>query len=161
MRDLSRLKSALAVAATAGLFATVTFVAPALAKSKRTASYKYERVWPAAVRHLRVTEGFKITEKDVEAGYVIFEFEDDGKTWNGAFELIRATDFAGRDAVDMRLTMAGRPSYMELGVLDRLLRRLREELGSPRRPVRKKPDKKKPEKDDDKGDGDSKDGKKK
>jgi hypothetical protein len=159
MRDLGRLKAVVAVAAAAGLLATIFAVAPAFAKSKRTASYKYELVWPAAVRHLRVSEGFKITEKDNDAGYVIFEFEDDGDTYSGAFELIRTKDFAGRQAVDMALSMAGRPSYMELGVLDRLLQKLRDELGNP--PRVKKPPKKKPEKEEDGKGKDSKDGKKK
>ena len=35
---------------------------PASAKTDRTVGHAFERVWPTAIRHLRVDEGFKLVE---------------------------------------------------------------------------------------------------
>ncbi len=118
-----------------GLALTVVIgltAATASAKSERTATYSYERVWPAAVRFLRIDEGHSVTEKDLEAGYVIFDLSDDGKIFRGTLELIRVED-DGRPGVRMVVHIEDRPSYMESGLLRRLLAKLRNELGAPDR----------------------------
>jgi hypothetical protein len=111
---------------------------PAAAKSQKKVSYSYEQVWPAAVRFLRVDEGFEITEKDVEAGYVIFVVAEDGKRFRGSMEIVR---ISGKDEPPALLLLIGiedRPEYMEQGILDRFEQKLRAELGAPR-PVRPAP----------------------
>jgi hypothetical protein len=113
---------------------------PAEAASKKEASYPYERVWPAAVRFLRIDAGVELLEKDADAGYVLFELEDDGKTFKGALEVIRIKDSDGRDAVRLMLRLEDRPSYMEIGMLKRLVRKLYVELGPPApAPPKRKP----------------------
>lgn len=136
-----------ALAAAAALL--VAFAAPAAAKTSRRASYDYERVWPAAVRFLRIDEGLKLVEKDADAGYVLFELEEEGKTFRGALEIIRRKDSVGRDAVELVLHIEDRPSYMEYGILDRLMDKLRTELGQPKRPPPREPKKPEPEPDGD------------
>lgn len=101
------------------------------AKTQRTTYYSYEQVWPAVIRHLRVDEGFAIVEKDAEAGYVLFEVKDDGKSFRGALELVRVKDERERRALRLIVRIDDRPRYIEVGVLDRLERKLRDEYGAP------------------------------
>lgn len=103
----------------------------AAAKTERSASYSFEQVWPTAVRHLRVDEGFTIVEKDPDTGYVVFEVKEEGKNFSGTLELVRHKDQAGRNAVRLVLRIGDRPAYMEAGVLDRMLEKLRKEYGEP------------------------------
>jgi hypothetical protein len=72
-----------------------------------------------------------IVERDQEAGYVIFELRDDGKTFGGSMELSRTTDADRRPATRAVIRIADRPGYMSSGMLERLGRKLREELGDP------------------------------
>ena len=109
-------------------------------------------MWPAALRFLRIDEGHKLVEKDGEAGYVIFDLSDDGKSFRGSLELIRVED-DGRPGVRIVVHIEDRPSYMESGLLRRLLAKLRTELGAPapiRPPAKPAPDDDKPAPDDDK-----------
>ncbi len=106
--------------------------APASAKTSRKVSHAYENVWPTAVRFLRIDEGFDVLEKDMENGYLLFEMADEGKKFRGAVEVIRRKDSSNRDAVELILTIKERPSYMEHGILDRMLIKIRKELGMPK-----------------------------
>jgi hypothetical protein len=129
----------------------ITFVAALVAaapadvgaRSEKVVGWTQDRVFPTAVRFLRVNEKATILEKDAETGYVLFELPDDGKLYRGALELVVTTD----DPPKLRLVLQieDRPDYMEVGMLDRLERKLRDELGAPptiERPKKKKPDKK-------------------
>jgi hypothetical protein len=117
--------------------------APARAKSSREARYSFEQVWSSAVRHLRVNEGFQITEKDEEAGYVVFQMKDDGKLFAGALEVVVFKD-RGRPKVRLVLQIEDRPSYMEDAVLERMVAKLREDHGEPPPPPPPRKDKKAP-----------------
>jgi hypothetical protein len=121
----------------------VVLPAPAMAKSEKTVVYGVAKVFPTAVRFLRVDERVKITEKDADAGYVMFELREEGKTFPRALELIEAED-AGRPAVKLILRIEDRPSYVEQAMLERLERKLRAELGSEPPPVRPVPPETKP-----------------
>jgi hypothetical protein len=94
-------------------------------------SYPYERVWPAAVRYIRIDAGHPVEEKDEANGYILFVYKDEGREFRGALELIRIRDHEGRDAVRLVLRIDARPSYMERMMLNRLVRKLRDELGPP------------------------------
>ena len=115
----------------------VTLPATAAARTERETQYTYEQVWPTAVRHLRVDEGFTIVDKDPDAGYVVFEMKDDGKVFAGALEFVLHVE-DGRKVVRLVLTITDRPDYMEASVLERLLSKLRQEHGDPPPPVKKK-----------------------
>ena len=101
--------------------------APALAKTSREVDYRYDQVFPALVRFLRVDEKLKIVEKDDKSGYVVFELVDGKKTFSGAAEVAKMD--GGGSRVTVRL--GDRPAYMELGILDRFADKLRDELGEP------------------------------
>jgi len=125
--------------------AALLLPAGAAAKTEREVGYTFEQAWPTAVRHLRVDEGFTITEKDEDVGYVVFKLEDDGRVFAGALELVR-TERSGRKTIRLVLTIEDRPDYMEASVLDRMEQKLRHEHGDPPPPPEKKPPRKKPSK---------------
>lgn len=107
---------------------------PADAKTSRELSYSYDRVWPALVRFLRVDEKLKVTEKDADAGYVLFDLADGKKTFPGAAELSKTTDELGRPSVRLTIKISDRPAYMEAGIADRFAEKIHEELGEPAPP---------------------------
>jgi len=111
------------------------------AKSSRKVSHAYEGVWPATVRFLRIDEGLTISEKDSDTGYILFVIEDEGKTFDASVEVIRRKDYSDRDAVELVLQIKKRPSYMEIRILDRLMLKLRKELGHPKAPPAKNTEK--------------------
>jgi hypothetical protein len=102
---------------------------PASAATKKEASYAFEQVWPAAVRFLRIDEGLEILEKDRDAGYVLFQLTEDRKTFRGALEVVQIVDPDGRAGVRLVLRIEDRPAYMEKGILERMVRKFRSELG--------------------------------
>jgi hypothetical protein len=80
----------------------------------------------------------------------LFELAEEGKTFSGAAELVAIDDDTG-PRVKVVIRIEDRPSYVETGMLDRLEKKLRAELGSP--PPRKKPPEKEKEKKPPPGDG--------
>ena len=138
MRSLRR------IALAAGL--VLALGAPAWARSEKTLAYPRDQAWPTAVRFLAVDERVKITEKDAEAGYVMFELRDDGKVFRGSLE-VATVHRDGRSAVRFVLQIADRPSWLEIAMLGRLETKLRAELGSPSPPPSDPPRKTEPDKD--------------
>ena len=141
-RWLSR--SALALALLAGV------AGPAAARAEKTLAYPRAEVWPAAVRFLVVDERVKITDKDADAGYVLFELRDEGKPFRGSLEVMTVVR-DGRTLVRFVLRIEDRPSWLEIAMLARLETKLRVELGSPSPPP-SKPDPAPPVKDEPKPD---------
>jgi hypothetical protein len=127
-RWLSR--SALAVALIAGV------AEPAAARAEKTLAYQRAEAWPAAVRFLVVDERVKITDKDADAGYVLFELRDEGKRFRGSLEIMTVVR-DGRTLVRFVLRIEDRPSWLEIAMLARLETKLRVELGSPSPPPSK------------------------
>ncbi len=140
--------SALAIAATLA-------AAPrgADAKDSRVASYSMERAWPTVVRCLRIDLGYKIVERDKEAGYIIFEMTKGDATYRGSIELVRTVDHAERSSVKLIADVVDQPSYEDSWILDKVLARLREDLGQPidKEDEPEKKQKKPPAKDSDEG----------
>lgn len=118
----------------ANLVVSVSLVAAlataAGARSDKTLAYTRENVWPTAVRFLVVDEKVKVTDKDGDAGYVLFELKDEGKTYRGSLEVMTVVRDK-RTSVRFVLQIADRPEWMEVAMLNRLERKLRTELGSP------------------------------
>jgi hypothetical protein len=102
----------------------------AYARSEKTLAYPRDPAWSAAVRFIRVNAGLKVIEKDAEAGYVIFEFKEDKKTFRGSLELIEVVK-DGRKLVRFVITIEDRPQWVEVELLTKLERKLRAELGAP------------------------------
>jgi hypothetical protein len=112
------------------LIALVLTTSTAYARSEKTLAYAREPAWATAVRFIRVNAGLKVIEKDADAGYVIFEFKEEKKTFRGSLELIEVVR-DGRKAVRFVMTIEDRPSWVEIGLLTKLEQKLRAELGSP------------------------------
>jgi hypothetical protein len=124
----------LLLAAGVGVGATLAWAAPAAARSEKLLGYSPASVWSPLVRFLRVDENLKIVDKDVEAGYLIFELTQDKKVFRGSAELIPASkDYGARVILDV----SDRPSYVELAMLERLERKLLAELGPAPSPPKK------------------------
>jgi hypothetical protein len=107
--------------------------APAAARSEKTLAYPRDQVWPAAVRFLVVDEHLKVTEKDADAGYLLFEMKDDGKVFRGSLEVMTVVKDK-RTSVRFVLQIEDRPDWIEIAMLTRLERKLRAELGTPAPP---------------------------
>lgn len=112
------------------LLALMLLAGVAEARSEKTLAYPRDQAWPAAVRFIRVDEHLKVIEKDADAGYVLFEMKDDGKTFRGSLEVIDTVK-EGRHLVRFVVTLEDRPSYLEIDMLNRLVRKLHAELGEP------------------------------
>jgi hypothetical protein len=121
--------------------------APAFARTEKILAYPRAEAWATSVRFIRVDAHLKVTEKDAEAGYVLFELHEDGKTFRGALELADVSD-EGRHAVRFVITLEDRPSWQEIALMGKLVGKLRDELGDPEPPAQPpsdKPDDKKPD----------------
>ena len=91
------------------------------ARSEKTLAYPRDQAWPAAVRFIRVDAKLKITEKDADAGYVMFELKEEKRTFRGSLEIIDTVEGRPpRGAV--RDADRGSPEWMEVELLDRLER---------------------------------------
>jgi hypothetical protein len=109
----------------------------ASAKSSYESSYGFDKTWNAAVRLVRVDMGLKVTEKDEQNGYLLFDYhssESGPKTSPGSFEIVRPKDPGGPVRVVVQLSQM--PRYHEQVLLDSLSKKLRQEYGDPPAPVR-------------------------
>lgn len=107
---------------------------PALARRTIDMGYRYEQIWTAAVRLVRVDYGFTVTERDQDLGFVMFEYVEGNQTFNGSIEVLRTADALGRDRVRVVVVVQGQPEYVERMIMDRLERKLRGDYGAPPRP---------------------------
>ncbi|HEY5927371.1 MAG TPA: hypothetical protein VIV11_37060 [Kofleriaceae bacterium] len=112
------------------LLCLVLATTSAHARSEKTLAYPREPAWAAAVRFIRINAGLKVIEKDAEAGYVIFEFKEEKKTFRGSLELIEVVK-DGRKLLRFVMTIEDRPQWVEIELLTKLERKLRAELGTP------------------------------
>lgn len=122
------------------LLGTLLAGAPtALARTQQDLAYPSERVWNAAVRLLRLDLGCTITERDVEVGYVIFEYREGGRSYPGSVELLRISTEETQDATRVFVSIPAMPRYVEIMIADRLARKMVEEFGEPVRRPRAQP----------------------
>jgi hypothetical protein len=100
------------------------------ARASAEYTYRYDQLWQATVRLLRVELGCQITDRDDDIGYVMFEYPGAaGRTHGGSAELVRSTDANGVERVRVTITISAMPSYVEHHVLTRLERKMREDFG--------------------------------
>jgi hypothetical protein len=137
----------------------LSLLTPEIASARKQTDlrYPFDQVWNAALRLVRVDMRMPVTDRDPEAGYVLFEYLDNGKHYPGSLELVRGE----RDARPLTKTVVqvqGMPGYVEQMLLDKLQRKLREEFGEPlepAKPVKPAPPSKKPEPKPNEGAGDA------
>jgi hypothetical protein len=127
---MGRLPRALLVAAAVALVPALTTLAPreAVASVSYDSPYTYEQTFGTALRLVRVDMGFKVTEKDADAGYLLFEYTspEAGKPSSGSIELVR-----NNDGVHVTVQLPSMPSYHEQVLLDHLVKKLQAEHGDP------------------------------
>jgi hypothetical protein len=101
------------------------------AKSTYESPYGYDRTWNAALRLVRVDNGWKITEKDDGSGYILFEYRspESSKASAGSIELVRRPDVDSPVSVLAQLPQM--PRYHEQVLLDALASKMRREYGDP------------------------------
>lgn len=112
----------------------------ASAKSSYESGYGFDRTWNAAVRLVRVDMGLKVTEKDEQNGYLLFEYrssESGAKTTPGSLEIVRPKDAGGPVRVVAQLPQM--PRYHEQVLIDALAKKLRQEYGDAPTPSRHAP----------------------
>ena len=125
------------------LLAAMLLTSTAHARTEKTLAYPRADAWATAVRFIRVDAHLKVTEKDADAGYVLFELREDGKTFRGALELADVTA-DGHRAVRFVLSIEDRPSWLEIAMMNKLVVKLRAELGEPAPPATPPPEDDKP-----------------
>jgi hypothetical protein len=110
------------------------------AKATYESPYGYARTWNAAMRLVRVDNGWKVTEKDEANGYLLFEYRslENAKAALGSIELVRAHDADG--AVSVVVQLPQMPHYHEQVILDGLASKMRREYGDPPETHRPAPD---------------------
>ncbi|HMI93242.1 MAG TPA: hypothetical protein VK509_17850 [Polyangiales bacterium] len=109
------------------------------ARREQSFRYPFARVWSAAMRMMRVDYESPITEKDVESGYFLFTFPQNGKENPGSAELVRTLE-GGVESVRVVMQVPALPNYVEQMMLDRLKRKLSEEFGDPTPTKKPKPE---------------------
>jgi len=108
----------------------------AQARRELAFDYRYEQVWGAAIRMLRVDYGFRIEDRDADNGYLLFDYIDTGRTFPGSLELLRVGE--GPDAsVRVAIQVPAMPSYVERMLADHLQQKLISDYGAPPRRVRR------------------------
>jgi hypothetical protein len=102
------------------------------ARSSFDSAYGFDRTYNAALRLVRIDMGFKVTEKDDQSGYLMFEYRgsDTGpKATSGSMEFVRSREADGPVRVVIQLPQM--PRYHEQVLLDSLVRKMRQEYGDP------------------------------
>ena len=129
-------KAALLGALSGAAIAVAIAAAAARAEAKSTyeSPYGYERTWNAALRLVRVDNGWKINEKDESNGYLLFDYvaPQSSKTTPGSLELVRGRET--QMSVSVLVQLPQMPHYHEQVILDALAAKMRREYGDPPEP---------------------------
>jgi hypothetical protein len=91
--------------------------------------YTFEQTYSTAMRMLRVDLGFKITEKDAENGYLMFEYtspESGKRVCAGAIELVKT-----KGRIQVTVQIPAMPQYHEQMIADALSKKLSSDYGDP------------------------------
>jgi hypothetical protein len=107
----------------------------AAARTAYESPYTFEQTFGTATRLLRVDLGCKITEKDLESGYLLFDYtspESGQKVHHGSLEAARAPR-----GTHVSVQLPTLPGYHEQMIVDALRKKLLDEYGEP--PPRDKP----------------------
>src|SRR5262245_43056650 len=127
------------IAALVLIGATLAPAAPASARVTEQYAYSYDQLWRSAVRLIAVDFRFRITDRDPEIGYLLFQYREQGRDYDGSLELVRTRDRRGQDQVRIALQIQAMPTYVERMMIDRLSRKLGEDYGAPPPPPRPAP----------------------
>ncbi len=101
----------------------------ASAKVSFDSAYTHEQTYNAALRYVRVDLGFKVTERDPQAAYVMFDYkssESGDRVSAGSVEVVPTGG-----VVKVVVQLAQMPRYHEQVIADGLQKKLRAEYGEP------------------------------
>lgn len=121
----------LRIAVILALAAPLLRSAPAEARSQRSLPYRSDLAWSTAVRLLRVDMGFDLVERDQDAQFVLFRYTQGENSFPGSLEIVERRLEDGRVGARVVVSVPAMPSYVELHLIDRLERKLTEEVGPP------------------------------
>ncbi len=116
-------------AATSAAFVT----SDASARTSFQSSYTLEQNYSAALRLIRVDMGLRITEKDPEAAYIMFEYkssESGNRVTPGSIEMVPQ-----ETAVQVVIQLPQMPQYHEEVLATQFKRKLQSDYGDPPRRV--------------------------
>jgi hypothetical protein len=126
---MRRLAAVVLLSLTLGVAGAALLAGEASAGSAYDSPYTYEQTFGSALRLVRVDLGLKITEKDAENGYLLFEYtspESGKRVSNGAIEVV-----GGKRGVHVAVQLPSMPQYHEQMILDALVKKLAAEHGEP------------------------------
>jgi hypothetical protein len=91
--------------------------------------YTFEQTFGSALRLVRVDLGCKVTEKDADNGYLLFDYistESGRQVHHGSVEVVRS-----RQGARVSVQLPSLPRYHEQMIVDALARKLVAEHGEP------------------------------
>ena len=103
----------------------------ALARSHRDLPWSADQAWATAVRLLRVDLGFELVERDPDARFIMFRYTRGERQFPGSLEIVERRLDDGRSGVRVIIAVPAMPGYIEEDLIDRLERKLRDEVGPP------------------------------
>lgn len=136
MISRARLLAVLSAASLAVLVVLCVPSTPAEAKATYASPYTLGQTYSAALRLIRVDNGFKINERDPDAAYILFDYEshESGtRVTPGAIEMV-----PGRDHVTVLVKLPKMPRYHEEVMMNALKRKLQSDYGEP--PPKREPE---------------------
>jgi len=124
----------------AAIVLSVVLLSPAVGQAKKTSDFRhtYDQVWGAAIRLIRVDQGYPIKDRDQTVGYFLFDYRDDGRMYPGSVEMVRIEDQGG-GPIRVVIQIPAMPSYIERMLLDKLKKKLVDEYGEVDPPPKKPP----------------------
>lgn len=130
---MRRLAKALVVLAVLMIAAAIELPALEARASVAYASpYTFEQTFGSALRLVRIELGCVITEKDVENGYLLFDYtspESGSRVHHGSVEVVR-----GKPGSHVSVQLPTLPQYHEQMIVDALVKKLAAEHGAPPAP---------------------------
>jgi hypothetical protein len=113
----------------------LALLSPARSQAKKTEDFRhsFDQVWGAAIRMIRVDQGYPIKDRDQDVGYFLFDYRDEGRNHPGSVELVRIKNQGG-GSIRVVVQIPAMPSYIERMLLDKLKKKLMDEYGEPLAP---------------------------
>jgi hypothetical protein len=141
--EMRRLKSSPLSVAGILLAALLLFSHRATARVGGECGYSKAQTYSGALRYLRVDLGYEVTERDPDAAYLIFRYQLPGQNKGTAVGTVEIVDADGH--VKLFVQIPTMPEYHERVLRDGLVRKLRDEYGTPPQKPSPAPPQKKPE----------------
>jgi hypothetical protein len=112
----------------ASIVALQAVVNVAEARVEKTIHYTKDQSYNAALRFLRVDQRYIVVEKDLDSGYLLFEYPSEGskEATNGSIEVIERGE-----EISLIIQLPQMPHQHERMLADALLKKLRADYGEP------------------------------